>query len=63
MKELTSFFDNKDPEFGRRTTRKITTLAKFKFSLDSLMKMLSACDLHYVRCIKPSLRCLPGKCV
>ncbi|XP_045111406.1 unconventional myosin-XIX-like [Portunus trituberculatus] len=61
MKELTSFFDNKDPEFGRRTTRKITTLAKFKFSLDSLMKMLSACDLHYVRCIKPSLRCLPGQ--
>ncbi|KAK8397928.1 hypothetical protein O3P69_004617 [Scylla paramamosain] len=61
MKKLTSLLDNKDPEFGRRTTRKITTLAKFKFSLDSLMKTLSGCDLHYVRCIKPSLRCLPGQ--
>uniref|UniRef100_A0A0P4VVB1 Myosin motor domain-containing protein n=1 Tax=Scylla olivacea TaxID=85551 RepID=A0A0P4VVB1_SCYOL len=61
MKKLTSLLDNKDPEFGRRTTRKITTLSKFKFSLDSLMKTLSGCDLHYVRCIKPSLRCLPGQ--
>lgn len=61
IEELLSTLDNTDPEFGRRTTRKITTLAKFKSSLDSLMKTLSVCDLHYVRCIKPSVRGLTGK--
>lgn len=61
VEKLLSMVDNTDPEFGRRTTRKITTLSKFKSSLDSLMKTLSVCDLHYVRCIKPNLRGLTGK--
>ncbi|XP_053646325.2 unconventional myosin-XIX isoform X2 [Cherax quadricarinatus] len=49
-----------DIEAGRRTTRKITTLSKFKSSVDTLMKTLSQCDLHYVRCIKPSEGALTG---
>ncbi|XP_076061703.1 unconventional myosin-XIX-like isoform X2 [Oratosquilla oratoria] len=39
----------------RRTTRKITTLSKFKSSLDALMRSLTVCDLHYVRCLKPNV--------
>ncbi|XP_071527810.1 unconventional myosin-XIX-like [Panulirus ornatus] len=57
---LTLERENTELEKGRRTMRKITTLSKFKSSLDMLMKTLSACDLHYVRCIKPSKRALPG---
>ncbi|XP_064110470.1 unconventional myosin-XIX-like [Macrobrachium nipponense] len=52
---------NFDTASGRRTTRKITTLSKFKASLDNLMKTLSACDLHYVRCIKPNPYSLTGE--
>ncbi|XP_068245997.1 unconventional myosin-XIX-like [Palaemon carinicauda] len=52
---------NLDTASGRRTTRKITTLSKFKASLDNLMKTLSACDLHYVRCIKPNPYSLTGE--
>ncbi|EFX86964.1 hypothetical protein DAPPUDRAFT_307123 [Daphnia pulex] len=35
--------------------RRHTVLAKFKNSLDNLMRILNACDVHYVRCIRPSV--------
>ncbi|XP_076647713.1 unconventional myosin-XIX [Halictus rubicundus] len=46
----------KDPglQFVSSSTRKKTMLAKLKYSIDTLLKELSKCDLHYVRCIKPS---------
>lgn len=28
-------------------------LAKLKYNMDILIKELSKCDLHYVRCVKP----------
>ncbi|XP_042231744.1 unconventional myosin-XIX-like isoform X2 [Homarus americanus] len=61
IRNLTVGTDSTDLENGRRTTRKITTLSKFKSSLDNLMKTLSECDLHYVRCIKPSMGAHPGE--
>ena len=45
---------------GRKGTRKITTLAKFKNSLDQLMADLTHCDLHYVRCLKPNEAAIDG---
>ncbi|CAL4163575.1 unnamed protein product, partial [Meganyctiphanes norvegica] len=47
-------------DFGIKKTRKVTTLTKFKASLDTLLKTLTKCDLHYVRCIKPNAQGLPG---
>lgn len=38
-----------------KTGRKHTVLAKFKNSLDNLMKILNTCDTHYVRCVRPSM--------
>lgn len=35
--------------------RRHTVLAKFKNSLDNLMRILNVCDVHYIRCIRPSL--------
>ncbi|XP_076671095.1 unconventional myosin-XIX isoform X2 [Andrena cerasifolii] len=35
-------------------TKKGTMLAKLKYNIDTLIKELSKCDLHYVRCVKPS---------
>ncbi|XP_042868813.1 unconventional myosin-XIX-like [Penaeus japonicus] len=58
---LVSDTSDVDPESGRRTTRKVTTLAKFKASLDTLMRTLARCDLHYVRCLKPNAGSMPGK--
>lgn len=58
---LVSDTSDVDPESGRRTTRKVTTLAKFKASLDTLMRTLARCDLHYVRCLKPNAGSLPGQ--
>ena len=54
---------NLDTGSGKRTTRKITTLSKFKASLDTLMKTLSSCDLHYVRCLKPNPSSLSGNII
>ncbi|KAB7494072.1 Unconventional myosin-XIX [Armadillidium nasatum] len=45
---------------GRKSVRKITTLSKFKSSLDSLINILGYCDLHYVRCLKPNSRNTAG---
>ena len=45
----------------RRTRRKITTLSKFKGSMDALMRTLTGCDLHYVRCLKPNRATTAGK--
>ena len=45
---------------GRKGTRKITTLSKFKMSLDDLISDLTLCDLHYVRCLKPNDLSKPG---
>lgn len=62
MRNITDNSDSTDQYLqGRRTTRKITTLSKFKSSLDLLMKTLELCDLHYVRCIKPSAGTVTGK--
>lgn len=53
--------EEKSPEKApRRGKKKITTLTKFKSSLDSLMKILTQCDLHYVRCLKPNFALVPG---
>nr|XP_045620759.1 unconventional myosin-XIX-like [Procambarus clarkii] len=60
ISSLTVGTESLHAETGRRTTRKITTLSKFKSSLDMLMKTLSECDLHFVRCIKPSEKSMPG---
>ena len=48
---------------GRKGARKITTLSKFKTSLDNLMNDLTLCDLHYVRCLKPNDLSKPGKLI
>ncbi|KAF2354635.1 Myosin head motor domain [Trinorchestia longiramus] len=45
----------------RRSARKVTTLSKFKSSLDSLLRTLTLCDLHFVRCIKPNRASQPGE--
>lgn len=55
-KELTAL-NTTHTMFGRRHT----VLAKFKNSLDSLMKILNTCDVHYVRCIRPSGSSHPSK--
>ncbi|XP_076291695.1 unconventional myosin-XIX isoform X2 [Lasioglossum baleicum] len=46
----------KDPDlqFVSSCTKRKTMLAKLKYSIDILLKELSKCELHYVRCIKPS---------
>lgn len=49
-KELTTLNTTHTSMNGRRHT----VLAKFKNSLDNLMKILNICDVHYVRCIRPS---------
>ncbi|CAL7940478.1 unnamed protein product [Xylocopa violacea] len=40
-------------------TKKSTMLAKFKYSMDTVIEELSKCDLHYVQCVKPkrSINC------
>ncbi|KAK4312653.1 hypothetical protein Pmani_015937 [Petrolisthes manimaculis] len=60
MRNIVENSESTDQEKGRRTTRKITTLSKFKSSLDLLMKTLELCDLHYVRCIKPNAGTVTG---
>ncbi|XP_076393265.1 LOW QUALITY PROTEIN: unconventional myosin-XIX [Megachile rotundata] len=37
-----------------KTCRKRTMLAKLKYNIDTLIKELRKCDLHYVRCVKPN---------
>lgn len=37
----------------KTSTKKGTMLAKLKYNIDTLIKELSKCDLHYVRCVKP----------
>ncbi|XP_031835481.2 unconventional myosin-XIX isoform X1 [Nomia melanderi] len=41
-------------QIARTPTKKKTMLTKLKCNIDVLLKELSKCDLHYVRCIKPS---------
>ncbi|CAK9828447.1 Unconventional myosin-XIX [Anthophora retusa] len=38
----------------KTTTKKKTMLAKLKYNMDTLIKELSKCDLHYVRCVRPN---------
>ncbi|CAG0921003.1 unnamed protein product [Notodromas monacha] len=38
-----------------KKSRKLTILTKFKNSLDDLMKLLKTSELHFVRCVKPSV--------
>lgn len=54
-KFLRSLFNVEEEQQNVKTfAKKKTMLAKLKYNMDSLMKVLSKCDLHYVRCVKPN---------
>ncbi|XP_017876342.1 unconventional myosin-XIX-like [Ceratina calcarata] len=54
-KFLRSLFIIEEEQQNVKTcTKKKTMLAKLKYNMDSLIKELSKCDLHYVRCVKPN---------
>ncbi|KAH3877396.1 hypothetical protein DPMN_001261 [Dreissena polymorpha] len=56
---ISSLFSEMDIEEGTGKRRK-TVLGKFKASLDGLMSSLGSSDVHYIRCIKPNTKSLPG---
>ncbi|KAG7207440.1 hypothetical protein KM043_009083 [Ampulex compressa] len=40
-------------DIAKSNTKKYTMLAKVKQNIDTLLKQLSNCDVHYVRCTRP----------
>ena len=54
LRSLISIEEEQYSHTAKTSTRKRTMLAKLKYNIDTLIKKLSKCDLHYVRCVKPN---------
>ncbi|KAK1125701.1 hypothetical protein K0M31_005249 [Melipona bicolor] len=54
LRSLINFGEEQYLHIVKASTTKKTMLAKLKYNMDTLIKELSKCDLHYVRCVKPN---------
>ncbi|XP_076635127.1 unconventional myosin-XIX isoform X1 [Colletes latitarsis] len=54
LASLIDIEEDKHSQIIKTSTKKKTMLAKLKYNIDTLIKDLSKCDSHYVRCVKPS---------
>lgn len=53
LRSLINFGEEQYLHIVKASTTKKTMLAKLKYNMDTLIKELSKCDLHYVRCVEP----------
>ncbi|XP_033342560.2 unconventional myosin-XIX isoform X2 [Megalopta genalis] len=54
LRSLFKIEKDQELQIVNSSTNKKTMLTKLKHSIDTLLKELKECDLHYVKCIKPS---------
>ncbi|XP_033357063.1 unconventional myosin-XIX-like isoform X3 [Bombus vosnesenskii] len=54
LRSLINFGEEQYLHIVKRSITKKTMLAKLKYNMDTLIKELRKCDLHYVRCVKPN---------
>ncbi|XP_048266476.1 unconventional myosin-Ie isoform X3 [Bombus terrestris] len=54
LRSLINFGEEQYLHIVKGSITKKTMLAKLKYNMDTLIKELRKCDLHYVRCVKPN---------